>query len=66
MDDAAAFEAEVEAGRALKQAGDEAGAIRHFQRLVERYPDAPLAHAELAYAYDYAGYGQVSEDEIPF
>ena len=56
MDDAQAFEAEVATGRALKQAGDVQGAIRHFQRLVEQYPDDPLAHAELAYAYDFAGW----------
>ena len=56
MDDAEAFEAEVATGRALKQAGDEQGAIRHFHRLVARYPDDPLAHAELAYAYDVAGW----------
>lgn len=60
MDDAQAFETEVAAGRALKQAGDEQGAIRHFQRLVERYPDDPLAHAELAYAYDFAGWEEAA------
>src|SRR5688500_1911706 len=59
MDDTSSFEATVEAGRALKQGGDEEGAIRHFQHLVERHPDDPLAHAELAYAYDFAGW----EDE---
>ena len=56
MDDDTTFEDTVETGLALKRAGDLDGAIRHFQRLVERSPDDPLAHAELAYAYDFAGW----------
>jgi Flp pilus assembly protein TadD len=56
MGDATSFEDEVAAGRALKRAGDEEGAIQRFQGLVERYPDEPRAHAELAYAYDFAGW----------
>src|SRR5688500_3670946 len=59
VDATTTFESEVEAGRSLKQDGDEEGAIRHFQRLIARFPDDPLAHAELAYAYDFAGW----EDE---
>ena len=55
MDEHPTLADEIAAGRALKQAGDEAGAIRHFARLVERYPDEARAHAELAYAYDFAG-----------
>ena len=55
-EDAASFDDEIAAGHALKRAGDEEGAIRHFQRLVERRPEEPRAHAELAYAYDFAGW----------
>ena len=48
--------AAIEEGRRLKQAGHEERAIRHFERLVEQFPEEPRAHAELAYAYDFAGW----------
>jgi Flp pilus assembly protein TadD len=54
--DTTTFEDEIAAGQVLKRAGDEEGAIRHFERLVERYPNEAHAQAELAYAYDFAGW----------
>ena len=49
------FAAAVTEGRALSRSGRSEVAIEHFRRLMERHPDSPRAHFELAGAFDSAG-----------
>ena len=51
----AAYEAEIAAGRQLARDGDGEGSIAFFQAFVERHPDDPRAHYELACSFDRAG-----------